>query len=89
MQYLFDANGKKYLDCFGGIVTVSVGHCHPHVVKGLFSFIFVVNLCLFFDVIFFVYFYCALCTLSHDLILMAVKLLKSSLINSGTLQLFI
>lgn len=53
MQYLFDANGKKYLDCFGGIVTVSVGHCHPHVVKGLFCFIFVVNLCFFFDVIFF------------------------------------
>ena len=31
MQYLFDHNGKKYLDLFGGIVTVSVGHCHPKV----------------------------------------------------------
>ena len=29
MQYLYDANGKKYLDMFAGIVTVSVGHCHP------------------------------------------------------------
>lgn len=28
-QFLFDSNGKKYLDFFGGIVTVSVGHCHP------------------------------------------------------------
>uniref|UniRef100_A0AC35TYP3 Alanine--glyoxylate aminotransferase 2, mitochondrial n=1 Tax=Rhabditophanes sp. KR3021 TaxID=114890 RepID=A0AC35TYP3_9BILA len=31
MQYLFDDKGKKYLDMFGGIVTVSVGHCHPKV----------------------------------------------------------
>ncbi|CAD6184908.1 unnamed protein product [Caenorhabditis auriculariae] len=30
-QFLFDSNGKKYLDFFGGIVTVSVGHCHPKV----------------------------------------------------------
>jgi hypothetical protein len=29
MQYLFDHKGKRYLDMFGGIVTVSVGHCHP------------------------------------------------------------
>lgn len=29
MQWLFDHNGKRYLDMFGGIVTVSVGHCHP------------------------------------------------------------
>lgn len=28
-QYLYDSDGKKYLDMFGGIVTVSVGHCHP------------------------------------------------------------
>ena len=33
MQYLFDEKGRRYLDGFGGIVTVSVGHCHPHVVK--------------------------------------------------------
>jgi 4-aminobutyrate aminotransferase-like enzyme len=31
MQYLWDADGKKYLDFFGGIVTVSVGHCNPRV----------------------------------------------------------
>lgn len=28
-QWLFDINGKRYLDMFGGICTVSVGHCHP------------------------------------------------------------
>jgi hypothetical protein len=27
MQYLFDETGRRYLDCFGGICTVSVGHC--------------------------------------------------------------
>jgi alanine-glyoxylate transaminase / (R)-3-amino-2-methylpropionate-pyruvate transaminase len=32
MQYLWDETGKQYLDGFAGIVTVSVGHCHPHVV---------------------------------------------------------
>ncbi len=31
-QYLFDESGRRYLDGFGGIVTVSVGHCHPEVV---------------------------------------------------------
>lgn len=31
-QYVFDEKGRRYLDAFGGIVTVSVGHCHPHVV---------------------------------------------------------
>src|SRR2546423_373457 len=31
MQYLWDANGKKYLDFFGGIVTISVGHANPRV----------------------------------------------------------
>jgi len=30
-QYLYDESGRRYLDAFGGIVTVSVGHCHPHV----------------------------------------------------------
>ncbi|XP_055891641.1 alanine--glyoxylate aminotransferase 2, mitochondrial-like [Biomphalaria glabrata] len=32
MQYLWDTNNKRYLDLFAGIVTVSVGHCHPAVV---------------------------------------------------------
>jgi 4-aminobutyrate aminotransferase-like enzyme len=31
MQYLWDVEGKRYLDFFGGIVTVSVGHCNPRV----------------------------------------------------------
>lgn len=33
MQYVWDETGKRYLDAFAGIVTVSVGHCHPHIVK--------------------------------------------------------
>ena len=32
MQYLFDETGRRYLDMFAGIVTVSCGHCHPAVV---------------------------------------------------------
>jgi 4-aminobutyrate aminotransferase len=30
-QYVWDADGNRYLDFFGGIVTVSVGHCNPQV----------------------------------------------------------
>ncbi len=33
MQYLFDETGRRYLDLFAGIVTVSCGHCHPKVVQ--------------------------------------------------------
>ncbi len=33
MQYIYDKKGCRYLDGFGGIVTVSIGHCHPHVIK--------------------------------------------------------
>ncbi len=32
MQYLFDEMGRRYLDLFAGIVTVSCGHCHPKIV---------------------------------------------------------
>jgi alanine-glyoxylate transaminase/(R)-3-amino-2-methylpropionate-pyruvate transaminase len=32
MQYVWDENGRRYLDALGGIVTISVGHCHPDVV---------------------------------------------------------
>ncbi len=35
MQYLFDETGRRYLDLFAGIVTVSVGHCHPQVVDAV------------------------------------------------------
>ena len=31
-QYVWDEKGRRDLDGFAGIVTVSVGHCHPHVV---------------------------------------------------------
>lgn len=31
MQYLWDVEGKKYLDFFGGIVTVGLGHCNPKI----------------------------------------------------------
>jgi len=33
MQYLWDETGKQYLDGFAGIVSVSVGHCHPKIVE--------------------------------------------------------
>jgi alanine-glyoxylate transaminase/(R)-3-amino-2-methylpropionate-pyruvate transaminase len=33
MQYVWDEQGKRYLDGFAGIVTISVGHCHPAVVE--------------------------------------------------------
>jgi alanine-glyoxylate transaminase / (R)-3-amino-2-methylpropionate-pyruvate transaminase len=33
MQYVWDETGKQYLDGFAGIVSVSVGHCHPRVVE--------------------------------------------------------
>lgn len=35
MQYVFDETGRRYLDCFAGIVTVSVGHCHPKVMEAV------------------------------------------------------
>src|SRR5512146_2797163 len=31
MQHLWDVEGRKYLAFFGGIVTISVGHCNPRV----------------------------------------------------------
>ncbi|KAL2343008.1 hypothetical protein Fmac_004293 [Flemingia macrophylla] len=35
MQYLFDESGRRYLDAFAGIVTVSCGHCHPEVLNAI------------------------------------------------------
>lgn len=34
-QYLFDDKGRRYLDAFGGIATVSCGHSHPEVVEAI------------------------------------------------------
>lgn len=31
MQYVWDLDGRKYLDFFGGILTISVGHANPKV----------------------------------------------------------
>src|ERR1700716_4110282 len=33
MQYLYDETGRRYLDLLAGIVTVSLGHCHPKFVE--------------------------------------------------------
>ena len=33
MQYMYDEHGTQYLDMIGGILTVSVGHKHPDVLK--------------------------------------------------------
>ena len=30
-EYVWDDQGNKYLDCFGGVLTVSVGHAEPRV----------------------------------------------------------
>src|SRR5579862_6111033 len=30
-QYVWDSDGNQYLDFFGGIVTISVGHCNDEV----------------------------------------------------------
>lgn len=35
MQYLFDESGRRYLDAFAGIVTVSCGHCHPDILNAV------------------------------------------------------
>ena len=32
-QYVWDIDGNQYLDFFGGIVTISVGHCNEEVNK--------------------------------------------------------
>lgn len=33
MQYVWDEMGRRYLDAFAGIVTISVGHCHPKIAQ--------------------------------------------------------
>ncbi len=34
-MYMWDADGKKYLDMIAGISVCNVGHCHPAVVKAI------------------------------------------------------
>ena len=34
-QYVYDADGKEFLDFFGGILTVSVGHCNEKVTRAI------------------------------------------------------
>jgi len=34
-MYLWDVEGKQYLDMFGGILSMSCGHCHPKVTEAL------------------------------------------------------
>lgn len=33
--YIYDENGTKYLDLYGGHAVISVGHSHPHYIKRL------------------------------------------------------
>src|SRR5712692_3303111 len=34
-MFVKDVEGREYLDFFGGILTVSVGHCHPRVTEAV------------------------------------------------------
>lgn len=34
-EYVWDEDGNRYLDCFGGVLTVSVGHANPHVTEAI------------------------------------------------------
>ena len=34
-MHVWDEAGNKYLDCFGGVLTTSVGHVHPHVTEAI------------------------------------------------------
>ena len=31
MQYLYDSEGKKYLDCYAGVSVINCGHCNPEI----------------------------------------------------------
>jgi acetylornithine/succinyldiaminopimelate/putrescine aminotransferase len=33
LQYLYDHEGKRYIDLISGISTVSLGHAHPAITK--------------------------------------------------------
>ncbi len=34
-MYVWDEGGDRYLDCFGGVLTISVGHAHPTVANAV------------------------------------------------------
>ena len=34
-SYIWDKNGTKYLDLYGGHAVISIGHSHPHYIKGI------------------------------------------------------
>jgi 4-aminobutyrate aminotransferase len=34
-MHVWDDQGNKYLDCFGGVLTTSVGHANPHVTEAI------------------------------------------------------
>lgn len=34
-MYVWDESGNQYLDCFGGVLTTSLGHAHPHVTAAI------------------------------------------------------
>src|SRR5258708_36699734 len=34
-MYVWDTEGTRYLDCFGGVLTTSIGHARPEVVKAV------------------------------------------------------
>ncbi len=34
-MHVWDDRGNRYLDCFGGVLTVSVGHANPQVIKAI------------------------------------------------------
>ena len=36
-MFLKDVEGREYLDFYGGILTVSVGHCHPRVTEAVIA----------------------------------------------------
>ena len=33
MQYVYDNKGKRYLDAFAGVVSISCGHCHKDIIE--------------------------------------------------------
>ena len=47
-SYVWDADGNKYLDVIGGIVSISVGHNHPRIQKKRLEMILTGNTTLIF-----------------------------------------